>query len=76
MAKDEVLSKFFHPRTLQPHSLYAVILEKYMTEALLDGKDPVMPLNMKEIHKGYRIRKEHFDKWVKLWREAEKEVGV
>jgi hypothetical protein len=39
-----------------------------MTEALLDGKDPVMPLNLQEIHKGYRIRKEHFELWMKLWR--------
>lgn len=75
MSEDEVLAKFFHPRIFQPHSLYSVILEKYMTSSL-EGKQPEMPLDMRTVHKGIHIKKEHFDRWVSLWRSCEDEIGI
>lgn len=74
LSEDPVLSKYFSPHMLHPHSLYAVILERYMLVAM---GEPVVeiPIDLYEKHKHMNISKEHFDRFKNLWKECEKEMG-
>lgn len=75
LGEDEVLSKYFHPRMLQPHSLYAVVLERYMLVAM--GEPYVhIPIDLREKHKNMNISKEHFDRFKNLWITCEHEMGL
>jgi hypothetical protein len=75
LSEDPVLSKYFNPHMLQPHSLYAVILERYMLVAM---GEPVVeiPIDLHTKHKHMNISKENFDRFKNLWKECEKEMGI
>lgn len=70
-----MLKDFFHPRMLKPHSLYAVILERYM---LVKMGEPYVqiPIDLMQKHRNLKITKEMFDRFKALWKECEREMGL
>lgn len=75
LSEDPMLSKYFHPRMLRPHSLYAVILERYM---LVKMGEPYVqiPIDLRQKHKNLSLGKEQFERFKQLWRDCEKEMGL